>query len=144
MMTAASRRQALPSYLRAGQASDEMARMFDEKVRIYDRVDFTNVSVTAFAVRVLLKAWIECLRTRVLNRHALHQMQVDVQALRMHLEPLLAADAMRSADLLIGQVEAAAEGRCVDPQPLSATVVQQILRDCAEPVAAETPAAVKQ
>jgi hypothetical protein len=38
------------------------------------------------------------------------------------------------ADLLLREVEASAEDRCVEPQPLNAAVIQQIMGATAEKV----------
>jgi hypothetical protein len=115
------------SYFRPGAANDEMARMFNEKVRVYDRVDFSASSVVALLVRVMLKSWSEALRTRVLSMNALHQMQLDAHSFRAQITPFLSVDQLRVSDLLLAQVEASAEDRCLEPLPLNAAVVQQIL-----------------
>ncbi len=115
------------AYYRGGVGQEEMARMFNEKIRIYDRVEFSGQSVVALLVRCVLKAWYESLRQCVLSKHALHQMQLDAFALRSSLAQLLSPDALRVADLLLREVEASAEDRCVEPQPLNAAVIQQIM-----------------
>jgi hypothetical protein len=43
------------AYYRGGVGNEEMARMFNEKIRIYDRVEFSAHSVVALLVRCVLK-----------------------------------------------------------------------------------------
>lgn len=109
-----------------------MARMFNEKIRIYERVDFAARSVVALLVRCIVKAWYESIRWRVFNKNALHQMQLDAYGFRAEVGELLPPDALRVVDLMLREVEASAEDRCVEPQPLTPAVVTQILTSAAE------------
>lgn len=118
-----------------GVSNEEMARLFNEKIRVFGHVEFSAAAVVFALLKLLLKAWVEYLRGRVLSKHAMHQMQVDVHALRAGVAQYWTASSpewQRVVDALVAEVELAAEDRCVEPAPLTATVITAILASATE------------
>ncbi len=115
-----------------------MRVLFNERVRVFTVAEFSSASIVFCVCKVLAKAWAETLRTRVLCKNALHQMQVDAFVLRTAVAAMLAGEQLRTVEALLEQVERSAEDRCVEPMPLEQSVLKQIAQAAAAEAAAET------
>ncbi len=117
-----------------GISTDEMRVLFNERVRVYTPAEFSSSSVVFCVSKVLVKSWIENIRTRVLCKNALHQMQVDAYVLKTALGKMLSGEQLRSVESLLEQVERSSEDRCVEPVPLEQSVLKQIAQSASQEV----------
>ena len=124
-----------------GVSTDEMRVLFNERVRVFTPAEFSSASMVFCVCKVLVKAWAETLRWRVLNKNALHQMQVDAFVLKTAVAGMLAGEQLRTVEALLEQVERSAEDRCVEPMPLEQSVLRQIAQSAAAEAAAAAAAA---
>jgi hypothetical protein len=113
-----------------GVTKDEMRVLFNDRIKIFTLpADFSSGAVLFCILKVVVKAWIESLRTRVLCRNALHQMQVDQYALREAVAKMLTGEPLRLVESLFEQVEKSAEDRSVEPIPLEQSVAKKIIAE---------------
>ena len=103
-----------------------VAKLFQEKLKIFDEVEQTRDAVLLGALKVALKSWVECVRLVTLGRAGFQQLQLDVHYMR----PALRAYAAASADVvdtLLDEVATAAAERSIEPTPLEAGTLDYIL-----------------
>jgi len=118
---------------RAAEASDRtgiqrnVAKLFQEKLRIFDEVDMTRSSVLLGVIKIALKSWVECVRLVTVGRNGYNQLQLDVHYLR----PTLRAHAAGSpevVDSLLDEILGGAADRCAAPPvSLDASALDLIL-----------------
>ena len=59
--------------------------MFNEKIEIFSRVEFSRISILTGIVKIALKTLLECVRLRTFSRFGFQQMQVDTHYLSLFL-----------------------------------------------------------
>ena len=104
-----------------------VAKLFQEKLRIFDEVEATRAAVLLGIIKIALKSWVECVRLVTVGRTGFHQLQLDVHYMR----PALRAYASSSpgvADSLLDEVVSAAVDRCAaEPVSLDASALDTML-----------------
>ncbi len=104
-----------------------VAKLFQEKLRIFDEVEATRSAVMLGIIKIALKSWVECVRLVTVGRAGFHQLQLDVHYMR----PALRAHASGSpgvADSLLDEVVSAAVDRCASaPVALDASALDDLL-----------------
>ncbi|KAK2706273.1 vacuolar protein sorting-associated protein 51 homolog [Artemia franciscana] len=99
-------------------------KLFSEKVDLTAPVDFTKVSVVTAIVKNLLKAMLESVRVITIDRHGLHQFQVDCHFLHSYLWRFVNDESLVST--MLDDVMHSALNRCIDPSILSPSAVESI------------------
>lgn len=104
-----------------------VAKLFQEKLRIFDEVEATRAAVLLGIIKIALKSWVECVRLVTLGRTGFHQLQLDVHYMRPALRAY-ASSAPGVADSLLDEVVAAASDRCASvPVALDASALGDML-----------------
>ena len=93
--------------------SRNVAKLFQEKLRIFDEVESTRAAVMLGIVKIALKSWVECVRLVTLSRNGFHQLQLDAHHMRSPLRAY-ASSSPAVVDSLLDEVIAAAGDRCAD------------------------------
>jgi hypothetical protein len=114
--------------------SRNVAKLFQEKLRIFDEIEATRAAVMLGIVKIALKSWVECVRLVTLGRCGYHQLQLDAHHMRAPLRAY-ASSSPAVVDSLLDEVVAAAGDRCVDvPVAMDAATLDTKLAGKARPV----------
>ncbi|CAM6105319.1 unnamed protein product [Calypogeia fissa] len=109
-----------------GQALErDVAKLFKQKVELFTKAEFTQVSVMSTIIKMGLKTFQECVRLQTFNRSGYNQIQLDVQYLRGTLRDKMIDEAV--IDSLLDEVCTAAAERCIDPIPLEAAILDKLI-----------------
>ena len=107
--------------------SRNVAKLFQEKLRIFDEVESTRAAVMLGIVKIALKSWVECVRLVTLSRNGFHQLQLDAHHMRSPLRAY-ASSSPAVVDSLLDEVIAAAGDRCADaPVALGSVALDTLL-----------------
>jgi hypothetical protein len=113
--------------------SRNVAKLFQEKLRIFDEIEATRAAVMLGVVKIALKSWVECVRLVTLGRCGFHQLQLDAHHMRSPLRAY-ASSSPGVVDSLLDEVVAAAGDRCVDaPVSLDSVALDTRLAGKAHP-----------
>lgn len=105
-----------------------VAKLFQEKLKIFDAVEQTRDAVLLGVLKVALKSWVECVRLVTLGRAGFQQLQLDVHYMRAPLRAYAAANA-DVVDSLLDEVSAAAADRSLEPVQLEPGTLDFILQN---------------
>ncbi|CAG9136974.1 unnamed protein product [Plutella xylostella] len=106
---------------RTASSFSPINRLFSERIEVFSPACADRGALATGALKVALKALVECARLRTFGRHGLQQLQVDLHFLQQRLagdERVLAA--------LLDDALASARLRCVDPQLMEPSIVDII------------------
>lgn len=109
---------------RAPSSFSPISRIFSERIEVFSPVSADRGSLFTGALKVALKAYVECARLRTFGRHGLQQLQVDVHFLQQRLSCM--ANDERLLNALLDDALASAQLRCVDPQLMEPSIVDII------------------
>eukprot|EP00457_Paulinella_chromatophora_P002103 gb/GEZN01002107.1/.p1 GENE.gb/GEZN01002107.1/~~gb/GEZN01002107.1/.p1 ORF type:complete len:856 (+),score=133.20 gb/GEZN01002107.1/:28-2568(+) len=115
-------RKATPATMR------DIERLFAEKVVIFGPVAFRQDAVLDGILKVCFKALLEATRLRVLSKHDLQQLQLDVYAVRDNLPLSLDDAAQKSLVVLLDEALTSGTERCLEYDALlSHATIEMIL-----------------
>lgn len=109
---------------RAPSSFSPINRIFSERIEVFSPAGADRAALSNGALKVALKALVECVRLRTFSRHGLQQLQVDVHFLQQRLSCM--GNDERLLNALLEDALASAQIRCVDPQLMEASIVDII------------------
>jgi vacuolar protein sorting-associated protein 51 len=109
---------------RAPSSFSPINRIFSERIEVFSPAGADRAALSNGALKVALKALVECVRLRTFGRHGLQQLQVDVHFLQQRLSCM--GNDERLLNALLEDALASAQLRCVDPQLMEPSIVDII------------------
>ncbi|KAG6450139.1 hypothetical protein O3G_MSEX006391 [Manduca sexta] len=109
---------------RAPSSFSPLNRIFSERIEVFSPAGADRAALSNGALKVALKALVECVRLRTFGRHGLQQLQVDVHFLQQRLSCM--GNDERLLNALLEDALASAQLRCVDPQLMEPSIVDII------------------
>ncbi|KPJ05963.1 Protein fat-free-like [Papilio machaon] len=109
---------------RAPSSFSPINRIFSERIEVFSPAGADRGALSNGALKVALKALVECVRLRTFSRHGLQQLQVDVHFLQQRLSCM--GNDERLLNALLEDALASAQLRCVDPQLMEPSIVDII------------------
>ncbi|KAJ3672782.1 hypothetical protein LUZ60_006156 [Juncus effusus] len=103
-----------------------LAKLFEQKLDIFTKVEYTQESVISTVVKLVLKSLQELVRLQTFNRTGYQQIQLDMEYLKAPLKNLVEDD-HAVVDFLLKEVNNAAHERCLDPIPLEAPILDKLI-----------------
>ncbi|XP_020571863.1 vacuolar protein sorting-associated protein 51 homolog [Phalaenopsis equestris] len=102
-----------------------LAKLFEQKMEIFTKVEYTQESVVSTIVKLCLKSLQEFVRLQTLNRSGYQQIQLDIEFLKNLLKEYVDDEAI--IDFLLKEVINAAHERCLDPIPLEPPILDKLI-----------------
>ncbi|URE29427.1 Dor1-like family [Musa troglodytarum] len=102
-----------------------LAKLFEQKMEIFTKVQYTQESVISTIIKFCLKSLQEFVRLQTFNRSGFQQIQLDIEFLKNPLKEFVDDDA--AIDFLLKEVIGAAHERCLDPIPLEAPILDKLI-----------------
>ncbi|XP_065017938.1 vacuolar protein sorting-associated protein 51 homolog [Musa acuminata AAA Group] len=102
-----------------------LAKLFEQKMEIFTKVQYTQESVISTVIKFCLKSLQEFVRLQTFNRSGFQQIQLDIEFLKNPLKEFVDDDA--AIDFLLKEVIGAAHERCLDPIPLEAPILDKLI-----------------
>ncbi|KAI0492793.1 hypothetical protein KFK09_027069 [Dendrobium nobile] len=102
-----------------------LAKLFEQKMEIFTKVEYTQESVVSTVVKLCLKSLQEFVRLQTLNRSGYQQIQLDIEFLKNPLKEYVDDEA--AIDFLLKEVISAAHERCLDPIPLEPPILDKLV-----------------
>ncbi|KAJ3100193.1 Vacuolar protein sorting-associated protein 51 [Phlyctochytrium planicorne] len=98
---------------------DNIGRLFNEKVDLFGPVPVSRCGILNAVARILIKAYAEEIKVKILSREGFHQVQVDAEYLRIFLvkPAFCTSDDEGIFAGLAEDIVAAALRRCLEPIP---------------------------
>ncbi|XP_045494005.1 vacuolar protein sorting-associated protein 51 homolog [Colias croceus] len=109
---------------RAPSSFSPINRLFSERIEVFSPAGADRAALSNGALKVALKALVECVRLRTFSRHGLQQLQVDVHFLQQRLSCM--GNDERLLNALLEDALSSAQLRCVDPQLMEPSIVDII------------------
>lgn len=109
---------------RAPSSFSPLNRIFSERIEVFSPAGADRAALSNGALKVALKALVECVRLRTFGRHGLQQLQVDVHFLQQRLSCM--GNDERLLNALLEDALASAQLRCIDPQLMEPSIVDII------------------
>ncbi|KAE8657640.1 ocs element-binding factor 1 [Hibiscus syriacus] len=103
-----------------------LAKLFEQKVEIFTKVEHTQESVVTTTVKLCLKSLHEFVRLQTFNPSGFQQIQLDIQFLRTPLKETVEDEL--AVDFLLDEVIVAASERCLDPIPLEPPILDRLIQ----------------
>ena len=100
-------------------------KVFSEKLDIFIDLQFRKTSILSSIIKLLLKAYVECIRLKTFSRYGLQQVQVDINYLYNYLWSFVNNDD-RFITNLLEEVVSSTAMRCLDPVLMEASVITVI------------------
>ncbi|EGC38671.1 hypothetical protein DICPUDRAFT_75733 [Dictyostelium purpureum] len=97
--------------------------LFEKK---QEQVDFNTYSVLISIIRISLKSFVESLRLKTFGTNGYHQIQIDLQFLRLSLYDIFGRN-NTTFDNLLQDCENTIAERCTDPLPLQKPIITKIV-----------------
>lgn len=117
-----------------------LAKLFEQKMEIFTKVEHTQESVVSTVVKLCLKSLQEFVRLQTLNRSGYQQIQLDIEFLKNPLKEYVDDEAV--VDLLLKEVINAAHERCLDPIPLEPPILDKLVAAKLSKIKDQKPTAV--
>ncbi|XP_049870088.1 vacuolar protein sorting-associated protein 51 homolog [Pectinophora gossypiella] len=111
---------------RTTTAFSPINRLFSERIEVFGPAGADRGALAEGALKVALKALVECVRVRTFGRHGLQQLQVDAHFLQARLAAAAPPRTERLLTALLEDALASAQLRCVDPQLMEPSIVDII------------------
>lgn len=102
-----------------------LAKLFEQKMEIFTKVEYTQESVLSTIVKLCLKSLQEFVRLQTFNRSGFQQIQLDIEFLKNPLKEFVDDEA--ATDFLLKEVINACHERCLDPIPLEAPILDMLI-----------------
>ncbi|WOL03265.1 vacuolar protein-sorting-associated protein [Canna indica] len=102
-----------------------LAKLFEQKMEIFTKVQYTQESVMSTIIKFCLKSLQEFVRLQTFNRSGFQQIQLDTEFLKNPLKEFVDDEA--AIDFLLKEVIGAAHERCLDPIPLEAPILDKLI-----------------
>ncbi|CAG0900241.1 unnamed protein product [Darwinula stevensoni] len=99
-------------------------RLFSDRVDIHSSVDFNKISILTGIIKVLLKAFLECVRLKTYGKFGVQQIQVDAHYLQIYLWRFVSDENL--VHNLLDEVLSSAYHRCVEPVLMDSSIVESI------------------
>lgn len=99
-------------------------KLFYERIEVFGTVDFYKLAIVTGIIKIVLKAFLECVRLRTFGKFGLQQMQVDAHYLQIYLWRFVPDEHL--VRVLLEQVVSSTIERCVDPVLMERSVVEVI------------------
>jgi len=110
-----------------GKIQRNVAKLFQEKLRIFDDVQASRTSVLVGIIKIALKSWVECVRLVTVGRTGYQQLLLDVHYMRSQLRAYTLSESA-ACDSLMDEVCSAAADRCAaDPVGMGEEEIATIL-----------------
>lgn len=109
---------------RAPSSFSPLNRIFSERIEVFSPAGADRAALSNGALKVALKALVECVRLRTFGKHGLQQLQVDVHFLQQRLSCM--GNDERLLNALLEDALSSAQLRCVDPQLMEPSIVDII------------------
>lgn len=103
-----------------------LAKLFEQKMEIFTKVEFTQESVLSAVVKLCLKSLQDYIRLQTFNRSGFQQIQLDIEFLKAPLKEIAEDEA--AIDFLLKEVNTAAHERCLDPVLLEPAIVDRLIQ----------------
>ncbi|KAK1644223.1 hypothetical protein QYE76_062109 [Lolium multiflorum] len=104
---------------------NHLAKLFEQKMEIFTKVEYTQESVISAVLKLCLKSLQEFVRLQTFNRSGFQQIQLDMEFLKNSLKEFIDDEAAIS--FLLKEVNNAAHERCLDPIPLEAPILDKLI-----------------
>lgn len=104
---------------------NHLAKLFEQKMEIFTKVEYTQESVISTALKLCLKSLQEFVRLQTFNRSGFQQIQLDMEFLKSSLKEFIDDEAAIS--FLLKEVNNAAHERCLDPIPLESPILDKLI-----------------
>ncbi|VDK76706.1 unnamed protein product [Dibothriocephalus latus] len=98
----------------------QLRRLFFQRTDIFAPVEATRESILFGVIKIGLKAFVECARTRVFSKFGLHQIQVDCHFLHIHLWKFVSDEKQLQA--VLEDVLSSVVQRCIEPELMDDSV----------------------
>ncbi|WVZ60483.1 hypothetical protein U9M48_010497 [Paspalum notatum var. saurae] len=102
-----------------------LAKLFEQKMEIFTKVEYTQESVISTVLKLCLKSLQEFVRLQTFNRSGFQQIQLDMEFLKTSLKEFVDDEAAIS--FLLKEVNNAAHERCLDPIPLEPPILDKLI-----------------
>ncbi|XP_073106705.1 vacuolar protein sorting-associated protein 51 homolog [Elaeis guineensis] len=102
-----------------------LAKLFEQKMEIFTKVEYTQESVLSTIVKLCLKSLQEFVRLQTFNRSGFQQIQLDIEFLKNPLKEFVDDEA--AIDFLLKEVISASHERCLDPIPLEPPILDKLI-----------------
>ncbi|XP_020113910.1 vacuolar protein sorting-associated protein 51 homolog [Ananas comosus] len=102
-----------------------LAKLFEQKMEIFTKVEYTQESVISTVIKLCLKSLQEFVRLQTFNRSGFQQIQLDIEFLKTPLKDFV--DDGAAIDFLLKEVISAAHERCLDPIPLEPPILDKLI-----------------
>ncbi|BHF79047.1 Vacuolar protein sorting-associated protein 51 [Sparganum proliferum] len=102
----------------------QLRRLFFQRTDIFAPVEATRESILFGVIKIGLKAFVECARTRVFSKFGLHQIQVDCHFLHIHLWKFVSDEKQLQA--VLEDVLSSVVQRCIEPELMDDSVVDAV------------------
>lgn len=102
-----------------------LAKLFEQKMEIFTKVEYTQESVISTVLKLCLKSLQEFVRLQTFNRSGFQQIQLDMEFLKTSLKDFVDDEAAIS--FLLKEVNNAAHERCLDPIPLEPPILDKLI-----------------
>ncbi|RLN18532.1 hypothetical protein C2845_PM02G04650 [Panicum miliaceum] len=104
---------------------NHLAKLFEQKMEIFTKVEYTQESVISTVLKLCLKSLQEFVRLQTFNRSGFQQIQLDMEFLKSFLKEFVDDEAPIS--FLLKEVNNAAHERCLDPIPLEPPILDKLI-----------------
>jgi hypothetical protein len=104
--------------------ASNIQKMFNEKIVIFSKVEFSRVSILTGVVKIALKTLLECVRLRTFSRFGFQQIQVDVHYLHLYMWRFVSDENL--VTFLLDEIMTSVVHRCSDPVPMENSVIEVI------------------
>uniref|UniRef100_A0A0D3FNT3 Vacuolar protein sorting-associated protein 51 homolog n=1 Tax=Oryza barthii TaxID=65489 RepID=A0A0D3FNT3_9ORYZ len=104
---------------------NHLAKLFEQKMEIFTKVEYTQESVISAVLKLCLKSLQEFVRLQTFNRSGFQQIQLDMEFLKTSLKEFVDDEAAIS--FLLKEVNNAAHERCLDPIPLEPPILDKLI-----------------
>jgi len=94
------------------QMMSNIDKLFIDKIEYYGKVEPSGVGILTVIIRIIVKTWIESVRSYTFGRNGFQQVQVDVEWLKWQMKYLKPE---RSIVLLLEEVTTSCYRRCIEP-----------------------------
>ncbi|CAD6206570.1 unnamed protein product [Miscanthus lutarioriparius] len=116
---------------------NHLAKLFEQKMEIFTKVEYTQESVISTVLKLCLKSLQEFVRLQTFNRSGFQQIQLDMEFLKTSLKEFVDDEAAIS--FLLKEVNNAAHERCLDPIPLEPPILDKLINAKLAKIKEENP-----
>ncbi|VUZ57368.1 unnamed protein product [Hymenolepis diminuta] len=104
--------------------ASQLRRLFHQRIDIFEPIKPNRESILFGVIKIALKAFSECARTRTFGKFGLQQIQVDCHYLHVHLWKFVGDE--KQVQTVLDDVMYSVMQRCVEPQLMDDSIVDAI------------------